>query len=154
MKILFLDIDGVLNSERSSFAFNGYPHDFSAHDMALFDHVAVALVRKLCAVTGCVIVLSSTWRLNFTAAQAAEALDLPIIDRTPDLGSYDTRSSEVSAWLAEHPEVTSYAIVDDVPVFDDPPANQSRFVQTDPAIGMTLDTYRALCFVLATPLSA
>lgn len=150
MKILFLDIDGVLNSERSSFAFDGYPHSFV--DLDKFDWVAVSLVNQLCNATGCKIVLSSTWRLHFPISAASAALGLPIIDATPDHGSYDTRSSEVTAWLAAHPEVTSYAIVDDVPVFEESPANQARFVQTDPAIGMTLATYRALRSVLDTPL--
>lgn len=154
MKILFLDIDGVLNSERSCFAFDGYPHSFDPGDLPKFDLVALALVRKLCRVSECAVVLSSTWRLYpDLRAQAAEALDLPIIDATPDHGGYDGRSTEVTAWLAAHPEVTSYAIVDDLPVFDACPANQARFVQTDPAIGMTLATYRALRLVLDTPIT-
>jgi len=148
MKVLFFDIDGVVNSERSSLALNGYPHDFSEADLARFDHVAVALVRRLCRVTKSVIVLSSTWRMYFTPGQVSEALDLPVIDKTPDLGSYDTRALEVNAWLAEHPEVTAFAIVDDVPVFDASPELQARFVQTDPRIGISLDDYRQLRHLL------
>lgn len=148
MKVLFLDIDGVLNSERSSLALGGYPHDFSEGDMAKFDHVAIALVRHLCRVTGCSVVLSSSWREYFTPHQVANALDLPVMDKTPDLGSYETRALEINAWLAEH-HVERYAIVDDVPVFDVLPPLQARFVQTDPRIGLSLDDYRQLRHLLA-----
>lgn len=149
MKILFLDIDGVLNSERSSLALGGYPHSFEPADLAKFDWVAVGLIREFCKVSECSIVLSSTWRMyRELMERAAEALDLPIIDRTPDHGSYDTRASEIAAWLAEHPEVTRFAIVDDVPVFDSHPELYANFVQTDPNMGMTLATYRALRMVI------
>ena len=144
MKVLFLDIDGVINSERSSLALGGYPHNFTEGDMAKFDHVAVALVRQLCRMTKCSIVLSSTWRMYFPPQEVSKALDLPVIDQTPDHGGYDNRASEVAAWLAEHPEVTAYAIVDDVPVFDMLPMLQERFVQTDPRVGMDLDDFRRL----------
>lgn len=50
MKILFLDIDGVLNSDRSNMAFSGYPHSFSDADMAKFDNVALGLLRRLVTV--------------------------------------------------------------------------------------------------------
>ena len=44
-KVLFLDIDGVLNSQRTCEAFGGpatggYPHGFDAPNMALFDRAS------------------------------------------------------------------------------------------------------------------
>lgn len=148
MRVLFLDIDGVANSERSSLALGGYPHDFSAADMAKFDHVALALIRRVCRVTETVIVLSSTWRIFHRPGVVAEALDLPVIDETPDHGGYDTRGSEIAAWLAQHPEVTTYAIVDDVPICDGHPDLAARFVQTNPEWGVSLSDYRQLRHLL------
>lgn len=149
MNVLFFDIDGVVNSERSSLGLGGYPHSFAETDMPKFDHVAVGLIRRLCRVTKTQIVLSSTWRMYHTPGQVSEALDLPVIDRTADHGSYDTRGSEIAAWLAEHPEVEAYAIVDDVPVCDGHPDLQARFVQTNPMTGLSLDDYRQLRHLLA-----
>jgi hypothetical protein len=146
MKILFLDIDGVLNSKRSDYAFDGRPHDFSARQMAFFDMVAVALVRKLCAATGCSVVLSSDWRYNTTAHAAAAALDLPIMDITPMLHKV-SRGVEIHAWLGAHPEVTHYAIVDDINAML--PDQQRHFVQTDETCGLSLDDFHRLHMILA-----
>jgi len=40
-KVLFLDLDGVLNSARSCYALGGFPHGFDSANMAKFDHVAL-----------------------------------------------------------------------------------------------------------------
>lgn len=148
VKILFLDIDGVLNSRRSQMAFGGYPHDFS--DMSMFDPVAVALIRRLCRVTQCSAVLSSDWRYTTTAHAAANALDIPIMDATPRLNG--TRGMEINAWLADHPEVTRYAIVDDIAQFL--PEQQRFFVKTDDAFGLTLRDYSDLASILNRRISA
>lgn len=134
MKVLFLDIDGVLNSKRTCVAFDGYPHSFDGRDMERFDHVAINLVRELCKVTDCSVVLSSDWRLSSTVHEAANALDLPIIDRTPLLRG--CRGLEINAWLAEHPEIETYAIVDDNDGMLE--SQLTRFVKTDEEFGLTL----------------
>lgn len=148
MKVLIFDIDGVINSERTCAAFDGYPHDFSAGDMARFDPVALALVRLLCAKTDCVIVLSSTWRLNFTIEEVAHYLDLPVMAATPDLGDTNSRTDEIALWLHRHPQIKDYAIVDDLPLDFDYRGMQARFVQTNAEFGLTLGNYRALLRIL------
>ncbi len=125
-------------------AFGAYPHDFSSADMARFDLIAVALVRRICRVTGCSVVLSSDWRLYTTAHLAANALDLPIMDVTPQLSG--SRGTEINAWLSAHPEVTHYAIVDDIAAML--PDQQAHFVQTDDAYGLTLADMYALVAIL------
>ena len=144
MRVLFLDIDGVLNSERSCAAFDGYPHDFTAKAMGMFDMVAVALIRKLCHKTDCSIVLSSTWRITSAPHEVANGLDLPVMDKTPVLNG--PRGIEIAAWLNEHPEVTKYAIVDDNS--DMLPDQMCRFVQTNFQTGLSLDDYRQLKHLL------
>jgi hypothetical protein len=111
LKVLFLDIDGVLNSTRSCIANRGYPFDFSLEHMAMFDHIAVAMIRGLCAAGGVSVVVSSAWRLTHHWDAIGRALDLPTMGSTPQLPG--VRGGEIAAWLAEHPEVTQYAIVDD-----------------------------------------
>jgi hypothetical protein len=143
-KIMFLDIDGVLNSRRTCIAFDGFPHSFSDSDLVKFDWVAVGLISNLCRETGCKIVLSSTWRYDYTAEQCAEAFDLPIIDITPNL--MRGRGWEIAEWLEDHPEVTTYAIVDDIA--DMRPSQQQNFVQTDEMLGLTVVDWRKLKNIL------
>jgi hypothetical protein len=143
-RILFLDIDGVLNSTRSALAFDGTPHSFRSACMGQFDMVAVALVRRLCEVTGTAVVLSSDWRYNTTAHLTANALNLPVVDVTPCLPA--SRGVEIDTWLAAHPEVTAYAIVDDNGGML--PKQAPHFVKTDANFGLTLADYRALKGIL------
>ena len=143
MKILFLDIDGVINSTRTLLAFDAYPHNFDGSDAELFDWVAVGLIRKLCEKTGAKICLSSSWRLYFSPKECAEALNLPIIDKT---GDHSTRGLEINAWLADHPEVETSAIVDDFDQFLE--SQQSRFVKTDEDEGLSYRNYKELVRIL------
>lgn len=140
-RILFLDIDGVLNSDRTMTAFGGYPHSFGALDMTRFDSVALALVRRLCRETGCSVVLSSDWRYSCTAHEAAKGLDLPIMGITP-MDVTGTRAMEIEAWLAAHPDVFAYAVVDDIRDIED--LHGERWILTDPAFGLSLANYYAL----------
>lgn len=151
-KVLFLDIDGVLNSHRTCTAFGsplkgGFPHGFDADNMALFDHAAIGLIRKLCDKTDASIVLSSSWRIIHSVHDCANGLDLPIFDRTPSINTAGrTRGDEIAAWLAEHPEVSRYAIVDDD---GDMLADQKpNFVQTDFHDGLRYRDYENLLCIL------
>jgi hypothetical protein len=142
--VLFLDIDGVLNSMRSCEAYKGFPHGFDAKNMAMFDHTAIALIRRLCNETDASIVLSSSWRILHSVHECANGLDLPIFDRTPSLGT--KRGQEIKAWLDAHPGVATYAIVDDD---SDMLTEQRRyFVKTDIYEGLTFRNYRELVGIL------
>lgn len=147
-KVLFLDIDGVLNSKRTSVAFNGYPHSFDGVDMNRFDHVAIALIRLLCKETGCSVVLSSDWRYTCTAHETANALDLPVIDVTPKLPG--KRGFEINAWLSNHLDVQTYAIVDDNDWMLE--SQENNFVQTDEEVGLSLRNYLDLRHILGKAL--
>ena len=141
MKVLFLDIDGVLNSRRTAVAFGSYPHKLAHLDR--FDHAALGLVRRLCD-AGVSVVLSSSWREEFLHADIRRALDLPIIGGTPVLSG--SRGSEIAAWLAAHEEVQTWAIVDDDPDMLD--EQLGCFVQTDPDNSLLWGDYVALCAIL------
>jgi hypothetical protein len=110
VKILFLDIDGVLNCHRTALAFGGYPF-CAKRQRNMFDEAAVTIIRGIVNRAGASIVLSSSWRLNSDWQEIGPAFDLPIIDRTPSLPG--NRGTEIAAWLEKHPEVDGYVIVDD-----------------------------------------
>lgn len=102
-KVLFLDIDGVVNSRATtSFRNKLYPLD---------PHMAF-MVGKIQLGTDCDVVLSSSWRHHPDGVKAVEDSIVKIIDKTPTV-SAGVRGHEIQAWLDLHPEVTTYAILDD-----------------------------------------
>jgi len=120
MRYLFLDIDGVLNSE-DWFKRRTKEQQFS--NICELDIEAMLLFDEIVERTGCKVVLSSTWRLSHTWREDLERQGLNtnfIVDRTPSMHrpagtgvEYMERGKEIAAWLEQHPEVTRYAILDD-----------------------------------------
>lgn len=139
MRVLFLDIDGVLNSTRTCVAHGGYPMELT-HTEA-FDWVAIKLLQRLCDSSGIQVVLSSAWRLTHDYKDVAKAFDLPIIDRTPSL--LGCRGDEIQHWLDNHVEVTNYAILDDDP--DMLESQEPHFIHTRGSEGMTWADFSRLC---------
>ncbi|GAB90173.1 HAD domain-containing protein [Gordonia rhizosphera] len=104
MKVLFLDIDGVVNSRRSS---------VRSGRIVGIDPQLADRVGRIIAETGCKVVLSSTWRLwEENVAEVRAAVTPELYGMTPSI-PFGRRGDEVQRWLADHPEVTRYAIVDD-----------------------------------------
>lgn len=103
MKVLFLDIDGVLNSRSSTnFKNNLWP----------IDYYMAFMVGKIKLDTGCEVVLSSSWRLHPDGFRIVNDTIVELFDKTPSaLGGF--RGEEIKSWLSDHPEVTKYAILDD-----------------------------------------
>ena len=101
MKVLFLDVDGVLNSRSTTnFKNNLWP----------IDPYMAFMAGKIQLDTDCEVVLSSSWRYHPDGVKAARKI-VNLLDVTPLLNS--TRGTEIKAWLDTHPEVTKYAILDD-----------------------------------------
>ena len=104
MKIIFLDIEGVLNSSKTVERWHGSIG------------IDAALARRFAGLqrsTGASVVLSSTWRLSRTWKSTMRKNGIVgIIDKTPDLPGR-LRGQEIEAWLGDHPEVEVYAILDD-----------------------------------------
>lgn len=132
MKVIFLDIDGVLNGTRTAIAYKGYGPGsnrpgstfYSEHEITdpKLDPVAVNMLRVLVEETGAKIVISSTWRMHYTPQAFANMFrdvydwDAPVIDRTPvhfRMSGRYPRGGEISEWLEDKPEVTKYVIIDD-----------------------------------------
>lgn len=146
MKVIFLDIDGVLNTEvwtRHVFKIIGdktdtYKSQWYRDEYGhIFDSMAVDMLEWLIEATGAKIVISSTWRMSGLRVMQTmwEMRDLPgeVIDITPKLNT--PRGEEIAEWLREN-QVDSYVIIDDDA--DMLPEQLSNFVQTDCQYGLTL----------------
>lgn len=119
MKVIFLDVDGVLNSADSEDVFRGFIG---------IDYAGVALLKEIVNATGAEIVLVSTWKLSWEkdnksrqdslGAYLDERLaeeGLVIIDKTG--GHIYDHGTGIVDWLSEH-QVESWVVLDDE-IFDD-----------------------------------
>lgn len=118
-KIIFLDIDGVLNSSE----FNDIYRELFVIDPVEYDILdsgPIILVSDIVFNTGAEVVLSSSWREDEDAVWRAEQqlarYGVEIVDQTPLFGRNARRDDEINAWLDQHPEVTNYVILDDTPM--------------------------------------
>lgn len=119
-KIIFLDIDGVLNSHawysrRKKLSPDSTRDEFKKNE---FDPYSVKLLRELIADTGAEVVLSSVWRLHEYSQSDVKKYATDFIDVTPDCDSR-IRGAEIMMWIrANVPRyyedgVLQYAIIDD-----------------------------------------
>jgi len=139
IKVLFLDVDGVLNG--------CYTRERAPGGCTGVEPAKCAIIRRIVAETGCKIVLSSTWRRfskNLPYLWKSLGLDeldnslgqSPILDGRLESGLYTSpqRGHEIQAWLDKHPEVSRFVIVDD----DSDMAHlKPHLVQTDGRTGIT-----------------
>lgn len=114
MRILFLDIDGVLNSDI-------YDRNKGETDGNI-DISRLPLLKALIDETDAKIVLSSSWREHWEKEEGLlspvgqelietfKRAGIEISDKTPVMSS---RREEISFWLSCHPETESFAIFDD-----------------------------------------
>jgi hypothetical protein len=145
MKILFLDIDGVLNTPKMCGRFGT---DF-------IDNILVALVARIVKETECKIVLSSTWRIDerdrFLATRELAEHGLTIHDCTPVITrkppddssnlldklwqawNWPKRHEEIQLWLDQNP-VSRFAILDDL----QEACIEGSFFKTDEDRGITV----------------
>jgi HAD domain in Swiss Army Knife RNA repair proteins len=103
MKVIFLDIDGVLNCEKTP-----NPRKFPY----VVNKKLLARLQKLLERTEAKVVLSSSWRLDPIALFAAKHWRVPFMDVCPNMLK-KSRRDEVLTWIAHHPNVSRYAIIDD-----------------------------------------
>lgn len=107
--IVFLDIDGVLNS--SAFFIQSPDHEDT--EAGAIDPAAVRRLNRLLASTGAVVVVSSSWRYDRTVEDLQRLLEVrgfvgQVVDKTPDITEQSehgiflrcaTRGQEIFAWL-------------------------------------------------------
>jgi len=123
MKILFLDVDGVLNDEQTC------KRATWKDDRTFFRPLYVERVNRILAATGAKLVISSSWRVRYSTLEELKAAfhkfgfdpDL-VIDKTPTgyrsrrMSETMYRGLEIQHWLsdnAENHDVESIVILDD-----------------------------------------
>ena len=142
MNLLFLDIDGVLNSvnymKRRQKPKKSYSSYLDRHIEDL-DPIAINLLRDFVVYRDVKIVVSSTWRILYSDKSLIDLFarvnwpDMPIIGSTPRLSGH--RGTEVDYWLQDNFNIIVdpvYAIIDDDGDFFD----YQPLVQTDNQIGI------------------
>lgn len=120
MKVLFLDIDGVVNSAEyfRETDFTVEPETYLEYYYRKIDPQLVARLNRILSETGAKVVISSSWRVMhskedilFMLQQRGFAGD--IIDVTLRL-TQDTRGDEIRIWLENTREnIESFVILDD-----------------------------------------
>lgn len=162
MDVLFMDIDGVLNSTRSLLRANkvepteserdflfelsntyysGYPLSVLTADLLGLSRECIKNLNLVIEATGVQVVVSSSWRFCHNIVGLQKLLEYrgfrgELIDITPInlVGSNKVRGREIQAWLDLNPEVDRFVIVDD----DSDMAHLKRYlVLVDKKVGLT-----------------
>jgi hypothetical protein len=123
MKAIFLDIDGVLNCDKTP-----NPRKFPY----VVDKNLLVRFRKLVQATGAKVILSSTWRVDPIGLLAAKHYQVPFDDVCPDMPGAP-RCEELLTWLRQHPEVIRYVVLDD----DDDCLDELPLFQPSAKTGLT-----------------
>ena len=138
MKVLIADVDGVLNYDKTN---------ATAPSGALgISNSRIKLLKQIIDATGAKVVLSSTWRYDRPCGKDYQYLvnklkdnDIAVYSHIPEISSL-RRGLEISAWLARHPDVDGWAVIDDVRFPDfDRGEFAGHLVITDSKLGLTED---------------
>jgi hypothetical protein len=140
--VLFLDIDGVLNRLTGG----RWPMAMDARNVALLDAVV--------AETGCLVVISSTWRTlhelpTLVAMLVAAGFTHPeaVIGITPELSHLEEgplwrpveRGEEIAQWRRDNAHGGPFCVWDDTP---DMTAVWDHFIHVSSATGVTEEDVR------------
>lgn len=110
MRIIFTDIDGVLNSEDTFL-------NATVSSSIPIEEEYLELLEYIVTATGAQIVITSTWRLAYDNDDFQQFLkilgqrQIKVLDYTPALNL--NRETEIKEWLNSHKDVTSFVILDD-----------------------------------------
>lgn len=144
MNILFLDYDGVVNTPMWDHEDDVWKCRYGKPEsVQVNNRQAVQWISEFCEKYGYSIVVTSTWRLwpDYDMALYWGGLRgrIKVVGKTPYLEG-KKREDEIAAYLAEHPEVTGYLVVDDE-LITGPFIN--RFVKCDPTVGFGMNEFYA-----------
>lgn len=150
--VIFLDIDGVLNSN-----FCNDSHQKEISDGKLIDIEKIRLLAKLVKNTNAKIILHSGWKFWFdfnleptrkeseNLSRLMQQEGLVIDGMTPDFSTEEIRkskkfslvkASEIMAWLAEHKEIDKWIVIDDLDLHNS--EVEAHQIKTDSSIGLTI----------------
>ena len=150
-KIVFLDIDGVLNSN-----FWNESHQREISDGTLIDESKIDMLCKLVKDTDAQIILHSGWKYWFDSdlkplrkeAENLRALlekeGLTIAGVTPDHAPEEIKKNrkfshikagEILAWLEQHNDVDAWVVLDDLDLHNT--EIEKHQIRTDQSVGLT-----------------
>lgn len=110
MKVIFLDVDGVLNSDDYFDKIENLNIEGIENDI---DVEKIKLLKEAVEQTGAKVVLSSSWRYTRKAKSLKELLlryDI-YVDSTPFLNN--ERGKEIKAWIENNKDIKDFVILDD-----------------------------------------
>jgi hypothetical protein len=125
VKVIFLDIDGVLNCRKT-------PNPRKLPYIA--DPKLLKRFKRLVERTGAKVVLASTWRYDPAGLFSARHWGIPFMDVIPDMPK-KPRRNEILAWLKAHPRVKRFVIIDN----EDDELDGMPLFQPLPSTGLTQD---------------
>lgn len=133
MKVLFLDIDGVVNNVHTR-------ERYADTYMLGIDTELAKIVKDIIAKTSCKVVLSSSWRQGAPLREWVRGNVCEFIDVTPDFqrgarAGLVPRNLEIQSWLSSH-KVKRFAILDDFAEAEIPWCKEA-FFKTDWQTGLT-----------------
>lgn len=151
MKVIFLDIDGVLNSDEY----------LKNNQNEAIDRTNVRVLKNIIDKTGAVIVMSSAWRLWFDDKMMpmngySQCLynilcefNIKLFGKTPDFSNEEIRinktfshvkAKEIIAWLSEHETIDKYVVLDDLDLRDE--EVNAHLIRTNGQVGITEEDAR------------
>lgn len=147
MRVLFLDVDGVLNSVKWLST-----KDATDDIKERIDPLTVEKVNRIVHETGATVVLSSSVKDQLGISGANHILkgcgaEFELSSCTPTLiDSFSDRQEEIAQWL-ENQNITAFAVLDD----DDLPDFKDHHVQVDYNIGLTNEDAEKAVTILSRP---
>ena len=152
VRVVFLDFDGVLNSD-------AWLRTYRAADALSPEHVG--RVDAFCRGMGAAVVVVSAWRYfhdldDLRAKLATAGLTVPVLGAvgtlapgTLSVGSDDGRVGGAEAWLHAHPETRAWVVLDDDPEQPWPGALwEGRWVRPNGMHGVTPQDIAAGVWIL------
>lgn len=133
MKVIFLDVDGVLNA----MAMLNVDYDYENEHMRV-SAVAMSRINRLVRESGATVILSASMRVQAPLGHLRSIFRLAgaefvIADVTPWRTKRDRRGEEIQAWLdAQEVKPEKFVILDD----DHDIGQKDRLVQTDCRTGL------------------
>lgn len=145
VKIVFLDVDGVLNCNTTRV--------FTKSGAFFVEDRFVENLKTILEATNAKVVLSSDWRYDREPPYDSDFLELKgklqeyeidFYGFTPIYWGRD-RGFEIDVYLKNHPEVKKFVILDDrCDMFP----HKHRLVRTDPKTGLTIEDVEEAIYLL------
>lgn len=144
-RILFLDFDGVIITDRAYFTIN---KKIPNEPMMVIDPIGLKLIDNLCNNFDLSVVISSTWRKEYDcktilrshgfSAKFHKDINTPVYKEVKlSESAASVRKKEIKKWLEKHPDTNIYIIFDDLELSD----FGDHFISTDFYDGISSRNY-------------